>query len=246
MKKNFMMRAASALLVAVLLSTCTISGTFAKYVTEGSASDSARVAKFGVVVTGTTGAANQAFAMEYGTDDAIYGGAVTVAASENLVAPGTSGTFSDFVITGIPEVATRVTYTANFNIGDQWKVSSTINNVEDTGYEVSRNVFYCPIIIKIKGDGVNQLIHGLNFDKKENFEDAVENAIKAVTNDYAPNVAPSDANLTIEWEWAFDKNSSNAHSLNNDVYDTQLGDLAAKVNPVTISLEVTCIVTQID
>ena len=51
MKKNFMMRAASVLLVAVMLTTCAISGTFAKYVTSDSGSDFARVAKFGVTVT---------------------------------------------------------------------------------------------------------------------------------------------------------------------------------------------------
>ena len=38
----------SLLLVAVMLTTCVISGTFAKYVTKDSANDSARVAKFGV------------------------------------------------------------------------------------------------------------------------------------------------------------------------------------------------------
>ena len=48
MRKNKMMRAASALLVAVLLTTSTISGTFAKYVTQDSAKDVARVAKWGV------------------------------------------------------------------------------------------------------------------------------------------------------------------------------------------------------
>ena len=47
MRKNRMMRAASALLVAVLMTTCTISGTFAKYVTEVSSEDFARVAKWG-------------------------------------------------------------------------------------------------------------------------------------------------------------------------------------------------------
>ena len=46
MKKNKMMRIASALLVAVILTTCAISGTFAKYVTSTPGSDSARVAKF--------------------------------------------------------------------------------------------------------------------------------------------------------------------------------------------------------
>ena len=48
MKKNVMMRVASVLLVAVLLTTCAISGTFAKYTTQDSASDKARVAKWGV------------------------------------------------------------------------------------------------------------------------------------------------------------------------------------------------------
>ena len=50
MKKNKMMRAASALLVAVLLTTSVISGTFAKYITEDKGSDEARVAKWGVVI----------------------------------------------------------------------------------------------------------------------------------------------------------------------------------------------------
>ena len=43
MKKNIMMRVASALLIAVLLTTCAISGTFAKYVSTASGSDTARV-----------------------------------------------------------------------------------------------------------------------------------------------------------------------------------------------------------
>ena len=47
MRKNKMMRLASALLVAVLLSTCAISGTFAKYVTSSTGTDKARVAYWG-------------------------------------------------------------------------------------------------------------------------------------------------------------------------------------------------------
>ena len=56
MKKNVMMRLACFLLVAVLISTSAISGTYAKYVTSGQSTDSARVAKWGVTVTanGTT------------------------------------------------------------------------------------------------------------------------------------------------------------------------------------------------
>ncbi len=52
MKKNKMMRLASVLLIAVMISTSAISGTYAKYVTSGYAEDNARVAKFGVAVAG--------------------------------------------------------------------------------------------------------------------------------------------------------------------------------------------------
>ena len=48
MRKNKMMRLASSLLVAVLITTSTISGTFSKYTTQDKASDAARVAKWGV------------------------------------------------------------------------------------------------------------------------------------------------------------------------------------------------------
>ena len=51
MKKNKMMRIASVLLVAVLISTCAISGTFAKYVTRAEGTDTARVAKWGILLT---------------------------------------------------------------------------------------------------------------------------------------------------------------------------------------------------
>ena len=47
MKKNRMMRLAAFLLVCVLLTTSVISGTYAKYVSTTTDSDSARVAKWG-------------------------------------------------------------------------------------------------------------------------------------------------------------------------------------------------------
>ena len=48
--KNKMMRIASVLLVAALITTCAISGTFAKYVTKVSGEDTARVAKWGILL----------------------------------------------------------------------------------------------------------------------------------------------------------------------------------------------------
>lgn len=52
MKKNVMMRIASFLLVAVLITTCGISGTYAKYTTTESGSDMARVAKWDIKLEG--------------------------------------------------------------------------------------------------------------------------------------------------------------------------------------------------
>lgn len=64
MKKNNTMRVAAGLAIAALLSTCLVSGTYAKYVTDGTATDSARVAKFGVEVHPSA----DAFATSYATD----------------------------------------------------------------------------------------------------------------------------------------------------------------------------------
>ena len=97
MKKNVMMRVASALLVAVLMTTCAISGTFAKYTTEASGNDSARVAKwgFGTATIDFENLFNKQYTdVANGTDEMA------------IIAPGTSGEVSfQFVKTGTPEVA---------------------------------------------------------------------------------------------------------------------------------------------
>lgn len=82
MRKNKMMRAASVLLVAVLLTTCAISGTFAKYTTTATGSDTARVARWGFK---TTTLAIDLF-------DGRYDNVVAMKDGENVIAPGTSKT----------------------------------------------------------------------------------------------------------------------------------------------------------
>lgn len=118
MKKNVMMRVASALLVAVLLTTCSISGTFAKYVTEDAGADQARVAKWGVElqVAGTLYGARYA---KEGNDKPTASTAaadITVAyagaGTDKLVAPGTmSDAGLAIQLNGTPEVEGLVTMT---------------------------------------------------------------------------------------------------------------------------------------
>lgn len=116
MKKNKMMRVASALLVAVLMTTSVISGTFAKYVTQDSASDTARVAKWGVELQ----VVGNLFGDTYGASDAIVNSSeFTVKSNQtvdgslvDVVAPGTKNV-NGFAISlkGQPEVAGKVTTT---------------------------------------------------------------------------------------------------------------------------------------
>ena len=84
------MRVAGLLLALVLVTSCFVGGTFAKYVTSGDSTDSARVAKFGVTVK----ANGTVFAEEYEdpaekTVTVKSVGAMTVGGKDykNLVAP---------------------------------------------------------------------------------------------------------------------------------------------------------------
>lgn len=221
MKKNIMMRVASALFVSVLLSTCAISNTFAKYVSTGSSENSARVAKWGVTVTGTPGM----FATKYATDDTSFTLATdTVLSTEDVVAPGTGGTMTNFTITGTPEVAVRVNFEGELELGDKWKDNN--------------GSYYCPIEITV-GDTT---FKGTSYASVEEFENAVNGEIAAFSKDYAANTDLSTIGAdapSISWKWAFEGN--------DNVKDTYLGDQATtEGNAATISLNVTATVTQID
>lgn len=104
MKKNPMMRIASVLMIAVLMTTCIISGTFAKYTNDTSVSDGARVAKWGWN-------GSNAITLDLFNETAF--GDTGVAGAAAVVAPGTAHTaVLTFVPDGEfnPEVAYKVTY----------------------------------------------------------------------------------------------------------------------------------------
>lgn len=240
MRKNKFMRAASGLLVAVLLTTCVISGTFAKYVAEKTGGDSARVAKFGVNIE----ANGTMFAKEYAKDNQqaeIETNSVISSDDKNVVAPGTKGELANAIITGTPEVAVNVKYEPTLTISDKWKAKANDSDTESV---------YFPIVFKVGSatyglSGVKDST-GTEVTNKSNSIDelktAVENAIKAYSKDYKPNTDLSkigtEGYVHVSWEWAFDKN--------DDVKDTYLGDQAAKGNAATVELSIKTTVTQID
>lgn len=219
MKKNKTMRLAACLLVMVLLTTSMISGTFAKYVTEGSGTDTARVAKFGVSVT----ANGETFANTYTEEGAAY---ATVESKDKVVAPGTDGEMVSVKLSGQPEVTVKVSYEGSFDISDNWMVDG---------------VFYCPLVITVN----NTPIDGATFSSAEAFEAAVNKAITDYSAEFGPGTDLSaedvaGAALAISWKWPFSVSTA------NDAKDTWLGNQAAAGNPATVTLAVKTIVTQVD
>lgn len=118
MKKNKALRAASALLVLTLLTTSIIGGTFAKYTTSDSATDTARVAKFGVLVTVSGSLFADSYKETPVTDDTatvIAHNRSTASGNvhdgDDIVAPGTKNNAGiTFGLSGKPEVSTKVKY----------------------------------------------------------------------------------------------------------------------------------------
>lgn len=87
MKGSKLPKLAALLLVLTLVTTCFVSGTFAKYVSEGEGEDAARVAKWGVKVE----IAGDGFKTTYGKDEVnanVDGPTVVSSTTEKVVAPG--------------------------------------------------------------------------------------------------------------------------------------------------------------
>ena len=236
MKKNLMMRAASALLVMVLLTTCIISGTFAKYTTGATGSDSARVAKVGVEIT----ANGSMFSKNYNdVNDATNSNGIAIGAkgsvdssnADKVLAPGTKGTMASMTLTGTPEVKVQVTYAGTVTLSN-WAAKQS---------EAAAESYYCPLKVKVGND----TLYGLDYASEDAFKAAIEEKINAYTKTYPALTDLSGKNaeaLTISWEWAFAGDDGTAVN-RTDYADTYLGKATDMGN---IKIEVTTTVTQVD
>ena len=238
MKRSKLPKLAVLLLVLTLVTATFVSGTFAKYVTEGKGNDSARVAKWGVKVEVT----GDGFKTTYGKDDVdsnVKGDTVVSFEDEvKVVAPGTKGTFGGIKISGTPEVAVKIGTTATVDL---------------SGWNVGENgAFYCPLVFTI-GD---ETINGLDYSAKTaggegSFENAIQTAIQnATTKEVSANSDLSEVgeDITYSWEWPFE-NAKGKVAEQSDELDTLLGNNAADFDPNNdpkISIIVTTTVTQIN
>ena len=242
MMKNKAMRIAAGAGVTTLLTMSVISGSFAKYITSGTGTDSARAAKFGVTVT----ANGTMFASEYAKDDENVVGTIVKSVvssggeSDHVVAPGTKGELLNATITGKPEVAVKVSY----------EPTLTLKGWEYTDEDSNLSTEYFPIIFKVgdkkygvKGvkDSTGVAVANGSSSIGE-LKTAVENAIKGYSKNYAANTdlagIGADGFVNVSWEWAYNGNS--------DEKDTYLGDQAAANKASTVELSMKTTVTQID
>lgn len=238
------MRVAGLLLALVLVTSCFVGGTFAKYVRYGGGQDHARVAKFGVTVT----AAGDVFAKEYDAKDPTvqdYNGQVIAKSvissgdDKKVVAPGTAN--SDILtvsVTGTPEVAVEVKYEAHVTFNESL--------TEPDNWKDKDGKYYCPLVITVNGTAYK----GLDYASTSEFEDAVEGAINSLTKKYPANTDLSQSgskSVAISWEWPFEVMGADGkvdHTF--DVKDTYLGNQAADGKAATVGIVVATTVTQID
>lgn len=221
MKKNKMMRIASVLLVAVILTTCAISGTYAKYVTSTTGTDKARVAYWGF---------DQAASTTIALFDDHYTNVLSsgeVDGFTNVMAPGTAKTatfafgYTNYQTDKI--IAPEVAYTL--------AVAPTITGDYD---ELDANPSFKWTLQK-------------NSEAAVEYGTVAEllAAIKALsgdasgTKDYDAGQLPSnftsaDETYTIGWVWAFE---------GNDEKDTKLGNSQTLEN---VTLNITITATQKD
>ena len=209
MKKIKTMRIASILLIAVLMTTCASSGTFAKYVTGATGTDAARVAKWGFESDGQL-AITDLFKTAY---DKNVGGAVDV------IAPGTTNSatftfaFDEASNSNIaaPEVAYTLTVSVDGSVCDP-----TIANNANIQWKLDENEW------TDWGTFLNE-IKALSGDASG-------------TKSYAANTLPEDFadTHTVQWQWIFENRNDAAQ----DAVDTALGNadaLAEVTLVITIS-----------
>jgi hypothetical protein len=229
MKKNAMLKIAAILMVAVLLTTCAISSTFAKYVTTGSGSATARVAKFGLNVAVTVDGFDDVYATDDTNVKATIANSVDAEDDKDVLAPGTTKSIVvDNTVTGKAEVAVKLETTFVFS---------------QEGFSES----YFPVYFTI---GENTYKHK-SIDAENGYETiselftAVQNAAK-ISENYAAN-ATIDAKDTsaVTWTWDYEK-ANDVDTDKDGMNDVDELDNSLSAGTATIKVDVTTKLTQIN
>lgn len=244
MKKNKSMRAAGGLMIATMLTTSIVSGTYAKYVTSGTAKDTARVAKFGVVVK----AEGSLFDKNYletsntptDTDTGISVKSLSTPA-DNVVAPGTKNdTGLSFSITGTPEVDVNVKIEVANTSADIFLKEGTYpemtTSADDDNFELAAD--YYPIKYTLtKHDG--STVTG-------NLDEITDELNANATYHAGEDLTDSLGNFTLTWDWAFEQGYDEADTLLGELAVGEVAGVDASNYNLNANIELIVTVTQVD
>ena len=182
MEKNKTMRMILITLLIAMIALVLVSGTYAKYTSSASGSDTARVAKWSFIVGGNDIVAENTFTFDLfktikdtdGKDETD----VVSANADRVIAPGTSGSF-DLVLENKSETSAKysVTYTVTntesipvqFSVnGTDWKDNIEELNISasDTKTKLEANDGTATITIQWKWDYENTKENATTEEKK--------------------------------------------------------------------------------
>lgn len=232
MKKIKTMRFASVLLVLTLLSTCAISGTFAKYTTKAEGTDSARVARWGFT-GGDSIVLTDLFKTAYDQN---------VQSNTGVIAPGTTGSASfSFNYNDTQINAPEVKYT--FTI-------STEGSTIDESIKNNPNILWAVDDKYGTWEDMLKAIASLAGNTNDGDTATGSDNTWTCTGTFGPSELPhgfatTNTTHTVSWKWIFDENAKDKETdtLNNDTGDTAMGNAADLAN---VTLKITATATQVD
>ena len=235
MKKK--MAILATLLIAVVGTGFSVSGTYAKYVSEVNLSDDARVAKWQIGLSDATSKTLDLFHESYDYGD---GNTVVKALSrdlvkdddtadtlDNVVAPGTKGQYT-FSLDGIIET----NYTLKISTtGSTNGVKLTYKeDVDIDGVTTTVDKTYDPIKFYVSTSKTED-IDTIAADKLIDFDTLLTtlNGLYSGTANkvFAPGTVDA-TEYTIYWKWDFETGTTDAEKAANNKLDTQLGNAIAK------------------
>ena len=222
MKKNKIMRLASALLVLTLMTTCAISSTFAKYTTSQSGKDSARVAKWGFTDTGDSQITlNNLFKDAY--DKNVQGKA-------DVIAPGTTNSAEfKFAYNETDNGATAPEVAYTFTVSTEGsEIDDSIKNNTNIQWKLDDGEW---------GDWDTMIddIEALAGDPSGS---------KTYPAGQLPDAFGTKAQKhTVAWQWVFEDTTSETAKKAQDVTDTGMGNADALAE---VELHIAVTATQVD
>jgi hypothetical protein len=223
MKKNWFLRIGLISLVLALATTCLLGGTFAKYTTTVSGSDSIQVAKFAFKATDGGIELENGGAVINLFDDAKTDATGTV--QTGMFAPGVYGTFKIVLDNTGSDV--------DVVINDASKVAITLSASDEAAFDL--NTEFIKFVVSYESIGEEPAYGDLA--SLNDLADAVEAAIKL--DEYEEDYIEKGSAVTIYvayiWEGA------------TDAVDSAIGNLAAAINPddpLTITMDITIIADQ--